>query len=75
MDRQNKRRQIKRPRYFLNHESVKEEMEEFMREWRIEKNRHGVFVPASALYNTSYVLRELVERGLLLFHDDGFAPN
>ncbi len=74
-----KRREVRRPRYFLNIESVREEMELFMEEWRKEKNSHGVYVPARYLYNTTATLNELVERGLLhtgVYDEDtaGYAP-
>lgn len=63
-------------RYFLTHDTVREEMEDFMREWRKEHKARGPFVPAWALVNTTAVLRELEDRGLV--HGDGaggYAPN
>ena len=63
-------------RWFLDAKAVREEMEEFRREWRKEKREHGMYVPAWALYNTSFVLRELEERGLI--DSDGmgrYRPN
>ena len=71
-----KARPIKRPRYFLSLDACKEEMELFMQEWRIEKEEYGVFVPPHRLYNTTAVLKELVDRGYLCCDENGYvAPS
>lgn len=65
-------------RFFLSREQAREEFAEFKIYWREEAKACGGYVPARLLYTSSMVLKELVERGMVIYgcgtKGEGYAP-